>query len=1402
MPPSSDTPLLGWTPLAGDAPRPLAPSAPAQPIGIKPGTPPPGSAAPSAFLSAGTPRFQRAPRTYVELPRTTLEVSAPPALPTKPSTTSGMLIFAIVIALSSFAGMGAYAFMSYRAGQLAAASGQVSPMAQLWWLPLLTGLGTLGGIAGIVQQLGEPRRYRRELARREAGYCAYLDQCAAKLQQQQAEQRTALLTTHPAPATCLQRLEQRDQRLWERTLDRDFGRDLLDLRLGVGTVPASFMVKAPQTQGFQLDADPLQEQAQQLARTYATVAEAPIVLPLAAVGSAGLAGRRSELLDLIRALVVQLATHHAPSEVKLVLCYPEREADAWAWARWLPHVWSDDRQQRFMAATPEAARQMLVELAGVLKQRDLARQDDEAKRPPPAPLYVVLFADASLLKSEHAAALAPLLALLECGPRLGAFALFLHDTPEQVRKECGAVVDLANQHLRLVGPPPLEFHFEPDRVPAVEAESFARTLAPLRASEVGAGMQLPDLLSLLDLLGVRQVEDLPILQNWQTSTPFKSLAAPIGVRAGGDLVSLDFHERGHGPHGLSAGTTGSGKSELLQTLVASLAVRFHPHELAFVLIDYKGGGMAAPFRDLPHQVGIITNLEADLVPRAINALKVENERRQRLLDGAGVSNIDAYQPLYRAGKAPEPLPHLIILVDEFAELAQNQPDLMERLISTARVGRSLGVHLLLATQKPAGVVNDQIWSNSNFRLCLRVAQPEDSQEMLKRPDAAQIPSTRPGRGSLQVGLNEIFEQFQSAYSGLPYMPQASVVRASVAEVALDGRRRPFQHPGTALSAKSGQSIPTQLQALVSHLHQIAQQQQLRPLEPPWMPPLPTQLLLSQVRGGRMGGWDGQDWQRTQTWMQPIIGLLDNPAQRIQEPLSLNLAEGNLAIYGAPGCGKTTLLETIALALVLDHTPDELNLYLVDFGGRRLKLFEPLPHVGGVILPGADEHIARLLFMLLREIEHRKDELVKAGETSFAAYHRRIAGAPPAIVVLLDNYAAFANDYPEQADELIKVASEGGSVGVHLVITAGSSGAIPFRLANSLSLALALELNDIGEYPTIVGRTDGLLPAKGVRGRGLIKATPPLEFQSAITADHALRDQVTHLAQAWKGARARPVPVLPDLVPLDVILTPTPVWNQSNDLTVPVGIDAESMSPLLLDLSATPNLLIVGSPMSGKTTLLQSVLLGLCERYPPGRVQLYLSGLSEQQLQPFSQLPHHQETFADSMKLTEVVTELISQLSQRRREYEEEQQRRGRPPDEREFAARYPTLVLAIDDYDQARSAMSGIFDDQWRELLRLGRRFGLVLLVASPAAYFQSFFGDEVGKVLKEQGAIVLLGGTDPDSLHTFGLRLKAEERNKTFEPGRGYYKRRNVQIFFQSANCQSGAMQLADWIEQIAQKR
>lgn len=917
---------------------------------------------------------------------------------------------------------------------------------------------------------------------------------------------------------------------------------------------------------------------------------------------------------------------------------------------------------------------------------------------------------------------------------------------------------------------------------------------------------------MLDLLDVGFVEELPVADSWRQSEPFRSLAVPIGVQAGGELLYLDLHERGHGPHGLMAGATGSGKSELIQSFIASLAVKFHPHEVAVLLIDYKGGGMANAFRDLPHQIGIITNLEGNLATRALIGLRSEYLRRQRIFDEVGVNAIDDYQRLYRRGKVSEPLPHLAIIADEFAELIQNQPEFMAELVSGVRVGRSLGVHLILATQKPAGVVNDQIWGNTRFRLCLRVEQPEDSQEVLKRPDAAAI--RRPGRAYFQVGMNEVFEAFQAAWGGASYDPMAGRTRVgqnAIAEVELDGtRRRLWPRAEVKRAVVEGQ---TQLQEIVAYLHDVAESQGISALPGPCLPPLPETVVLDDVRSDT-DGWDGQSWRPTSEWLTPVVGLLDDPASQSQSPVRLPLgSEGHLAIFGAPGSGKTTYLQTLITSLTLDHSPQDLNLYLMDFGARLLGQFESLPHVGGVILPDETERMHRLFGMVSRQLDERKQLLSEAGVGTLAAYRSQAADPPPALVLILDNYVEFRNAYEDLEENLARIAREGGGMGVHLVLTTSTVN-LPYQLGTNISEVVALELTDVTDYPFIVGRTDGLVPAVGVPGRGLVKGQPPREFQTALPdrsateaeRSAALKDLMKAMASAWTGTTAPKIDVLPDVIPLSQLLPDSDTWVSSPEspLEVPLGLDAETLEPALIDLAAGPNFLITSPPGGGKTTMLHTWLLALAERFPPDRVRFYLTGLGDQRLMPFRSLPHTAAYVQDDDSLTEIVDEIGQALDERHQALAAAREAAGGIMDEQSFINQYPALIWATDDLDQFLVHAGDANQDSLLALLQRGKNLGFYTLVTGGVGKFSSVY-DGFSLAIKEGQTGFLIGSGDRDNLSIFNiysLQVSMAVGGKSQLPGRGYFLRRGRARALQAASCHAGTPGLMEWIKGISQKK
>lgn len=434
---------------------------------------------------------------------------------------------------------------------------------------------------------------------------------------------------------------------------------------------------------------------------------------------------------------------------------------------------------------------------------------------------------------------------------------------------------------------------------------FSRQLSNFKVWENASNAAIPDMLTFLDMYKTSRVEDLDMYHKWLENRTYESMRSLIGQKAGEQPVYLDIHEKYHGPHGLVAGTTGSGKSETLQTYILSLVLNYHPHEVAFILIDYKGGGMAQSFIGLPHLAGVITNLGGNQTTRALLSINAEIKRRQHTFNEYKIKHIDAYIELYRNGEAEEPMPHLLIIADEFAELKKEQPDFVRALVSAARVGRSLGINLILATQKPSGVVDDEIWSNTRFRICLRVADKQDSNEMLKRTDAAYITGT--GRGFLQVGNDEIFDEFQSGWSGAPYTPEVPFnddSKAKAVIIGLTGKPEAVKKK----KKKKGDNVKkfTQLDAMVQYAANLAEENHIKPLRQIWLPPLPGIFYLDDLE---------LTWDEKQIKLP--VGLADDPQNQRQFPVYLDfIRDGHLLICGSAGSGKTSLVQTILYGAAL------------------------------------------------------------------------------------------------------------------------------------------------------------------------------------------------------------------------------------------------------------------------------------------------------------------------------------------------------------------------------------------------------------------------------------------------------------------------------------------------------
>jgi S-DNA-T family DNA segregation ATPase FtsK/SpoIIIE len=995
-------------------------------------------------------------------------------------------------------------------------------------IPMVAGAMMMGGqgsmVSGLVMSLGAAvlggmwallniRYQRKEEAETEServsSYTAYLTKIATRIKERMDSNRAVLGRMLPSSQEVLAFARDASPRLWEKSASHE---DFLGVRAGMGDVASVNAVEAPKEQ-LQAAHDPLNDKVDAIKEAMAVLKKVPVDLSLLQSGMTGVVSRsRERALALARALSVQIAGLHPYTEVRMCFVYPIRESDAWGWARFLPHSWAPDGSVRLTANDANTVGDVMYFLGTVIRDR-LERQKgaegakDEGQRA--LPHYVAVIGDWSLIEGEPIAK-----HLMNPPEGLGISSVVLVGSPDRLPSGCKAVIrddDEFQGFYSTVGAFPQRASVEFDKVSQDEINSFARRLSGFRLRELGVSSAIPDVLTFMDMYKTSRAEDLGILHKWLENRTYESMKSMVGYKAGSQPLYLDIHEKYHGPHGLVAGTTGSGKSETLQSYILSLAVSYHPHEVAFILIDYKGGGMAQSFLGLPHLSGVITNLGGNATNRALLSINAEIKSRQRIFNEYKVKHIDAYIELYRSGAAAEPMPHLLIIADEFAELKKEQPEFVRALVSAARVGRSLGVNLILATQKPSGVVDDEIWSNTRFRLCLRVADKQDSNEMLKRPDAAFITGT--GRGYFQVGSDEIFEEFQSGWSGAEYEPDVPFagdknVKAEL--LTLTGR----SGAPKAKKKKKSDNIAklTQLDALVRFTAKVAEENGIPPIKQIWMPPLPKVVYLDQL--GEIKKPEGFS-------LTLPLGLADNPEGQNQYPVAVDfLSDGHLLLCGAGGSGRTTVFQTLIYGAVTRFTPEEVNIYVADFSSRTMGVFAGLPHVGGVLFEGDDEKVSEVFELLKKTLAQRKSEFSKQGIGSFREYVAQSGGCP-AVILFIDNWPAFVESYEQHEDSVAQLSREAASYGIYLALSMNNSGELRSRIRQNFTSGVALQMPDRFEYEAVIGDRTEIVPEGRTPGRGLIKAPLPVEFQTALcvreepglSLAQTLRRQFSSLPQA-------------------------------------------------------------------------------------------------------------------------------------------------------------------------------------------------------------------------------------------------------------------------------------------------
>jgi len=1084
--------------------------------------------------------FYRSPRFKKDIKTAVFKIDSPPPL-------SGLDETPLMLLLGPSMTMGMASLFTglFTINNVLSSGGSLSTAMPTLIMSMSMLLGTI--LWPIITKRFEKKRKIAKEKERQEKYKKYLAQIKEDIAEETVHQALIVNENNVHVEQCVERIQQRKRNLWERSVTHD---DFCTIRLGVGQIDLDAEIKAAERK-FELNEDNLQNEMLSIAEAPLVLDDVPVTISLLKDHVCGVVGPREATTNFAKNVIFQLAGLHSYDEVKMLFFYDKREAQIWNFVKWLPHCWDNSESVRFVAIDAFESKELSAYLENEFQLRKNMAENDLTTITP----HYVIFASNKTIVDK----IETINQIIRSKIKYGFSVVCLYDELNNLPKECSKVIELSVAQSKIYDKNDItgeNTNFTADEF-EFDENQLARELSNIQLNTLYSAYALPNMLTFLEMYGVGKIEHLNVLTRWKENDPTITLQAAVGVDTSGDVLSLDLHEKFHGPHGLIAGMTGSGKSEFIITYILSLAINYHPNEVAFILIDYKGGGMAKAFEKLPHTAGIITNLDGTAVKRSLISIQSELKRRQGIFSAVSkstnVSNIDIYkyQRLYRDGVVKEPLQHLFIISDEFAELKTQQPDFMQQLISAARIGRSLGVHLILATQKPSGVVDDQIWSNSKFRVCLKVQEKADSMDMLKRSDAAELSVT--GRFYLQVGYNELFEIGQSAWAGAPYYPSDQAEKQIEEGVSVIDNLGRVVKQATLNKRKLLMPNPSkQLDEVTNYLSVLAKGEKVKARQL-WLEPIPANIYLNELN---------QKYHSSSVeWLlNPVVGELDNPANQQQQIMTLPIStEGNAVIYGVSGSGKTTFVNTMLYSLIAGHTPDELNIYLLDFGSETLKVFAGAPHVGDVLFSHEREKISNLLKMLSDEITRRKKMFSDFGG-DYLSYNRSTSEKIASIVVVIQNYSVLSETYEDLEESITFLTREGTKYGIYFVVTTTTTNAIRYRMLQNFKQLLVLQMNDTSEYSGILGNTDGVFPSK-FKGRGIIKTEETYEFQTAsIAKDEELFNHIKQFckktAEEWKGKSARKVPMLPDTVDTNFLAD---YISDKQSKAFPIGVEKISLS---------------------------------------------------------------------------------------------------------------------------------------------------------------------------------------------------------------------------------------------------
>ncbi|MFI7638579.1 FtsK/SpoIIIE domain-containing protein [Nonomuraea sp. NPDC049400] len=1063
------------------------------------------------------------------------------------------------------------------------------------WYYLLVALMT--PVIMIGQWWSDRRHGKKQHKKAIKEYNAQLQAYDEAVEQARAADEAARRSDAPDPAQVLLTATGPRRRLWERRIHDS---DALRLRVGLADLPAD--LELSEEQGGPID-PPMCHSV-------------PVALPMRRLGVAGVTGPRTEATSLASWLISQAATLHSPRDLAIVVVSAHADGERrWGWMRWLPHCMPRAGEECVVLAgtDPESAARRVAELAALIDERQNTSIPELGKIPtgwddlggPEKPTFssydvrpydvLVILDGAQVLRG-----LPNMPQVLRQGPRSGVFTLAIDDDQRLLPEECQTVaacggdglVRLRGGGLDVIGP------ILGDLVSPTWCDRLARALSPIRdVSRDDASANLPDAVRLLDLMGLSNPTGRELAARWRDHGSTQAL---IGVGPDGPF-SVDL--KLDGPHGLIAGTTGAGKSELLQTLICALAVNNRPDQLTFVLIDYKGGAAFKECVRLPHTVGMVSDLDGHLTQRALDSLAAEIRRRERLLLAAGAKDIDDY-----TGPA---MPRLVLIIDEFAALVAELPDFVTGLVDIARRGRSLGIHLILATQRPAGVVTADIQANTSLRIALRVTEPAESADVIDLPDAAHISKSTPGRCYVRSGVGAATavqtarvggrSPASPARSGGPFAAPSADVR--VLDVTWRSLGKPLPRPPEPEEDSTATDLTLVADALIEATRLAGV-----PVQPsPWLDPLPAQFVLDLPEERPHSGEFAE--------VAPLpFGLTDRPWAQDRHPLALDLAHGgHLLIAGAARSGRSTALRTIAGSIAAHASPGDVHVHAVDCGSGALLPLMAMSHCGAVVTRDQLDRVERLLIRLRAEVGRRQQLLAEAGHASLAEY-RQAGHRLPWLVFMLDRWEGFVAafegyDYGRLIEALLQLLREGPAVGLRAVVTSDRSGLLG-QVSTVFDDRLLLRLSDPADFGLagfpLKGLPSSMPPGRalsmgehGIVEHHIALLSPDPSGPAQVAALQSLSRTAASGGRHWEGEPPLRVDALPLRITASQALALDPTFTPPSPLWALVGAGGDALAPLGLDLPAHgPGAVIAGPSRSGRSSVLLTAAHSLIAQGTP------------------------------------------------------------------------------------------------------------------------------------------------------------------------------------------------------------